>query len=160
MKVRGMEVVREKLSKDEVDKRLRRLFHYKIRGGSYRGKWGVGMRISKKEEDKLFAEMKELKAKQKPSQSEWTEEDVIALLERNKKTDGAYCGTVQMTGTKKARKKFKTPIAKCLGTSRNKCPKKRCGNKLKIWVSGLGVRELLCPRCGWTTRVIDPSTRI
>ena len=155
MKVRGMEVVREKLSKDEVEKRLRKLFHFKMTGGLRRKGWAFGHRVSKKEEDRLFAETKELKAKQKPSQSEWTEEDVLAMISRHKSLAHLLPKEI-----KKARKKFKIPIAKCLGTSRNKCPKKRCGNKLKIWVSGLGVRELLCPRCGWTTRVIDPSTRI
>ena len=144
MKVKGMEVISAKLSKAEVTKRLKKLFILKMHGGLSH-KWGPGMRISNKELNRLFDEMLERKAKQKPPQAEWTEEDVLQRVNRH-----LFPNVSSPALLKKLRKKFKTPIVKCLGTSRKKCPE--CDGKVKIWQNCFH-KELLCIRCGWTTRV-------
>jgi hypothetical protein len=144
MKARGLPITGDKLSKAEVDKRLTNLF-----------KRCFGP-IRKKADKKLFADefakMLERKAKQQPPQSEWTEDDVF-------RTMGWGIEAFDPTLLKMYRKKHKTAIAKCQGTSRKKCP--QCESRVKIWLGDWGKkRELLCPRCGWTTRKIEPSARI
>jgi DnaJ-class molecular chaperone len=45
-------------------------------------------------------------------------------------------------------------VTHCLGTSKKKCPK--CESETKKWPNPGGLKKtiLLCPRCGWTDRVL------
>ena len=139
-----MLVTGDKLSKAVADKRLKNLFERCF--GPVR-KWADKQKFAKD-----FAEMLERKAKQKPLQTEWTEDDAIRAM-------GWCADSLDPILLKTYRKKHKTAIAKCQGTSRKKCP--QCESRVKIWLGDWGKkRELLCPRCGWTTRKIEPSARI
>jgi hypothetical protein len=155
MKIRGMQVVGDKLSKGEVTKKL---FSMKMHGGlSYR--WAYGHRLTKKQLDKGFAEMLERKAKTRPPMTEWTEEEMLSMIQMR---HGSISLLSLKEALKEARKKLKTVPTKCQGTSRKKCPAKvcgkRCGTALKIWLGDYGKKkELLCPRCGWTTRAVTTN---
>lgn len=144
MKARGLPITGDKLSKAEIDKRLKNLFE--------RSHGPVRKKADKKLLAEEFAKMLERKAKQKPLQTEWTEDDAIRAM-------GWCADSFDPTLLKMYRKKHKTAPAKCQGTSRKKCP--QCESRVKIWLGDWGKkRELLCPRCGWTTRKIEEAGRV
>ena len=151
MKIRGMEVVGDKLTKKEIDKILLNLWHLKNpkRPGVRITKAGVAILKTLRQSND---EMQARRAKQKSPQADWTEDDVIRTI-TGRMMSYPMPGR---DGLKKLRKKFKTQPTKCLGTSRKKCPNPKCKNgKVKIWLGDYGKKkELLCIRCGWTTRAV------
>lgn len=131
---RGIPIVQPKFTKEETSKRLRAMFQVTFSR--------LNKNASKEELDAIVEhELAKRAERVARAKRHVIKNRIIVALPYDEKHE------------------FKTPVvAKCVGTSRKKCPK--CAVPLKIWptktLSGKTIKNLLCYRCGWTNRVIKP----
>ena len=131
-----MKVIREKLTKAQVDERLR--FMFKIMLSGYRRH---GKKLPKKELTSKVVQCV------KNCHEQWRVLAASRTLRRvyeasKKRQPVVYRKT----------KRNVVVFAKSLGDSNQQCPE--CDAKLKIWPGLFGKRHLSCSRCGWSDRVI------
>ena len=139
---RGMKIVREKLTPEEIGTRLRDSIKSQLSFPVKRKK-----PLTKPARAKLTALVEMIATK--------AENGHIAnrrrALEKGHSSDVKRCDLRDFydPDDKAFVKKYKMGAAKCLGTSRKKCPECADG-RVKIWPMPFGKRRLLCSTCGWT----------
>jgi len=137
---RGMKIVGEKLTPEEIRTRLR---------ASIKSRFSVKRKrpLAKPERARLNAlvEAMALRAEEGRALNR------LVSLEPKRSADVKCCDPRDFydPDDKTFVKKNKIGAAKCLGTSRKKCPKCVDG-RVKIWPMPFGKRRLLCSKCGWT----------
>lgn len=121
-----MKVIRKRLSKAEIDYRLKYIFKSIVKGDK---------KLSPKQKREKVDNL--LKVCRQQASQIIAARKIRAVYEASKK---------KVVKDKKAEKKSGMVMTKCLGTSRKRCPD--CDERLKIWGS-VGMEHLMCSRCGW-----------
>jgi len=137
---RGMKIVGEKLTPEEIGTRLR---------ASIKSRFSVKRKtpLTKPERAKLNALVKMIATKAEEGHAR----NRLRELKSKRSADVKCCDLRDFydPDDKTFVKKNKIGAAKCLGTSRKKCPECADG-RVKIWPMPFGKRRLLCSTCGWT----------
>jgi ribosomal protein S27AE len=143
--IRGMKIVGEKLSPEEIRTRLRAA----IRGQLLIGTKHRFAKKSLKGQLEAFVELEALKAETGHARNRLMEIEHPAKI--------GFCDLRDFYTPEQKRmvKRYKMAAAKHIGTSRKKCPKCDVKGQVQIWPMPFGKRRLLCSRCGWTDGNIE-----
>jgi hypothetical protein len=137
---RGMKIVGEKLSSEEIRTRLR---------AAIRSQLSIGKkhRLAKKPVKGLLEAQVDFEALRAETRHAY---DRLREIEHPSRIGACDHRDFYTPEQKRMVKKYKMAVAKHIGTSRKKCPECNTKGKVQIWPMPFGKRRLLCSKCGWT----------
>ena len=121
-----MKVVRERMTKDEIARRLQGLFESRLKG--------LGM--PRRERTEMAVQLVRFHA---------AKLHALAVARRIKKV---YDAAKKRKPVRE--RKSDAVCSRSLGVSRKRCPD--CDARLRIWPEPFGGTHLSCGRCGWSSR--------